>query len=233
MIPAMAATRTTAAEAVREIPDGATIMVGGFGLVGAPLTLIDALVHGSEARDLTIISNNIGEPGRGLGLLLRQGRIRKAIASFFTSNPEAVEAAMTGAIEFELLPQGTLAEAIRAGGAGIRGFYTPVGAGTELAGGREERVIDGVPCVLMEPLRADVALVRAEWADELGNIRYRLGAQNFNPAMASAATLTIAEAVEVLPVGGIEPEEIHTPHLFVDRLVDAELSIADVQGDGA
>lgn len=229
----MAATRTTAAEAIREIPDGATIMVGGFGLVGAPLTLIDALVHGSDATDLTIISNNIGEPGRGLGLLLRQGRIRKAIASFFTSNPEAVEAAMSGAIAYELLPQGTLAEAIRAAGAGICGFYTPVGAGTELAGGREERVIDGVPCVLMEPLRADVALVRAEWADGLGNLRYRLSAQNFNPAMASAATLTIAEAVEVLPVGGLEPESVHTPHLHVDRLVDAELSIGDVQGEDA
>jgi len=229
----MAATRTTAAEAIREVPDGATVMVGGFGLVGAPLTLIDALVHESAARDLTIISNNSGEPGRGLGLLLRQGRIRKAIASFFTSNPEAVEAAMAGAIAYELLPQGTLAEAIRAGGAGIRGFYTPVGAGTELAGGREERVIDGVPCVLMAPLRADVALVRAEWADALGNLRYRLSAQNFNPAMASAAALTIAEAVEVLPVGGLEPESVHTPHLHVDRLVDATLAIGDVQGDGA
>jgi len=229
----MAATRTTAAEAIREIPDGATIMVGGFGLVGAPLTLIDALVHQSQARDLTIISNNVGEAGRGLGLLLRQGRIRKAVASFFTSNPEAVEAAMSGAIAYELLPQGTLAEAIRAGGAGIRGFYTPVGAGTELAGGREERVIDGVPCVLMEPIRADVALVHAEWADALGNLRYRLTAQNFNPAMATAADLTIAEAVEVLPAGGLEPESVHTPHLFVDRLVDAELTIADAQGDGA
>lgn len=233
MIPAMAATRTTAAEAIREIPDGATIMVGGFGLVGAPLTLIDALVHQSQARDLTIISNNVGEAGRGLGLLLRQGRIRKAVASFFTSNPEAVEAAMSGAIAYELLPQGTLAEAIRAGGAGIRGFYTPVGAGTELAGGREERVIDGVACVLMEPIRADVALVHAEWADALGNLRYRLTAQNFNPAMASAADLTIAEAVEVLPAGDLEPESVHTPHLFVDRLVDAELTIADAQGDGA
>ncbi len=224
----MAATPTTAAEAVAEIPDGATIMVGGFGLVGAPLTLIDALVHGSTATDLTIISNNVGERGRGLGLLLRQGRVRKAVASFFTSNPEAVEAAMSGAIEYELLPQGTLAEAIRAGGAGIRGFYTPVGAGTELAGDREERVIDGVPCVLMEPLRADVALVRAEWADALGNLRYRLTARNFNPAMAAAGRLTIAEAVEILPVGGIEPESVHTPHLHVDRLVPAELSIADL-----
>ena len=175
----MAATRSTAIEAIAEIPDGATIMVGGFGLVGAPLTLIDALVEHSTATDLTIISNNTGEAGRGLGLLLRQGRIKKAIASFFTSNPEAVEAAMTGAIEYELLPQGTLAEAIRAGGAGIAGFYTPVGARTELAKGHEERVIDGVPHILQAPLRADVSLVYATWGDELGNLRYRRTAQNW------------------------------------------------------
>ena len=233
MIPPMAATRTTAIEAVAAIPDGATIMVGGFGLVGAPLTLIDALAHHSAARDLTIVSNNLGEPGRGVGLLLRQGRVRKAIASFFTSNPEAVEAAMSGAIEYELLPQGTLAEAMRAGGAGIAGFYTPVGAGTLLAEGREQREIDGRLCVLQPPLKADVALVYATWADELGNLRYRRTAQNFNPAMASAAALTIAEAAEILPVGGLAPEDIHTPHLHVDRLVPRELALADVQEAGA
>lgn len=232
MIPAMAATSTTAIEAIAEIPDGATIMVGGFGLVGAPLTLIDALVEHSTATELTIISNNTGEAGRGLGLLLRQGRIRKAIASFFTSNPEAVEAAMTGAIEYELLPQGTLAEAIRAGGAGIGGFYTPVGAGTELAAGHEERLIDGVPHILQSPLHADVSLVYATWGDELGNLRYRRTAQNFNPAMATAAALTIAEVAELLPVDAIAPEDIHTPHLYVDRIVPRELSLADVQGAG-
>ena len=219
----MAATRTTALEAVAEIRDGATIAVGGFGLVGAPLTLIDALAHHSEARDLTVISNNIGEPGRGLGLLLRQGRIRKAIASFFTSNPEAVEAAMSGAIEYELLPQGTLAEALRAGGAGIAGFYTPVGAGTELAEGREQREIDGRLCVFQPPLHADVALVYATWGDALGNLRYRRTAQNFNPAMASAAALTIAEVAE--QVDGFAPEDIHTPHLYVDRVVPREIAL--------
>jgi 3-oxoacid CoA-transferase subunit A/3-oxoadipate CoA-transferase alpha subunit len=233
MIPAMAATRTTAIEAIAEIPDGATIMVGGFGLVGAPLSLIDALVEHSTATNLTIISNNTGEAGRGLGLLLRQGRIRKAIASFFTSNPEAVEAAMSGAIEYELLPQGTLAEAIRAGGAGIGGFYTPVGAGTELGKGHEERLIDGVPHILQAPLRADVSLVYATWGDELGNLRYRRTAQNFNPAMASAGALTIAEVAEIRPVGGFEPEDVHTPHLYVDRLVERTLSLADVQGANA
>ena len=127
---------------------GDTVMVGGFGLVGAPLTLLDALVEQSDATDLTIVSNNIGEPGRGLGKLLRQGRIRRGISSYFTSNPEAVAAVNAGEIEATLLPQGTFAEAIRAGGAGIGGFFTPVGAGTLLAEGKEERVIDGVPHVL-------------------------------------------------------------------------------------
>jgi 3-oxoacid CoA-transferase A subunit len=224
----MAARRSTAIEAVAAIPDGAAIMVGGFGLVGAPLTLIDALVEHSTARDLTIISNNVGEAGRGLGLLLRQGRVRKAISSYFTSNPEAVAAAMAGDIDYRLVPQGTLAEGIRAAGAGIRGFWTPTGAGTELAEGREQRVIDGVPCVLEEPIRADVALVRAAWADELGNLRYRRSARNFNPAMATAARLTIAEAEEIRAVGGLEPEDVHTPHLHVDVLVPATISIADL-----
>lgn len=229
----MAAKSTTISEAIAEIRDGDTIMVGGFGLVGAPLTLIDALVEQSTATELTIISNNVGEPGRGLGLLLRQGRIRKAIASFFTSNPEAVEAAASGALQYELIPQGTLAEAIRAGGAGIRGFYTPVGAGTELAAGREQREIDGILCVLQPPIHADVALIYATWGDALGNLRYRRTAQNFNPAMASAAALTIAEVAELLPIGGIDPETIHTPHLYVDRLVPSTLRLADLQGAGA
>ena len=144
----MTATLTTAAEAVSAIRSGDTVMVGGFGLVGAPLTLIDALVEESDATDLTIVSNNIGEPGRGLGKLLRQGRIRRGISSYFTSNPEAVAAVNAGEIEATLVPQGTFAEAIRAGGAGIGGFFTPVGAGTQLAQGKEERVIGGVRHVL-------------------------------------------------------------------------------------
>ena len=207
------------AEAVSVVRSGDTMMVGGFGLVGAPLTLIDALVESSDATDLTIVSNNIGEPGRGLGKLLRQGRIRRGISSFFTSNPEAVAAAHSGAIEATLLPQGTFAEAIRAGGAGIGGFYTPVGAGTLLAEGKEERLIDGVPHVLERPLRADVAFVYAACSDELGNLWYRKTARNFNPMMATAASVTIAEVGEIVPVGGIEPESIVTPHLYVDRLV--------------
>jgi len=210
----------SAAEAVAHVRSGDTVMVGGFGLVGAPLTLIDALVEESDATDLTIVSNNIGEPGRGLGKLLRQGRIRRGISSYFTSNPEAVAAVNEGRIVATLVPQGTFAEAIRAAGAGIGGFFTPVGAGTMLAEGKEERLIDGVPHILQEPIRADVALVYAARADTLGNLWYRRTARNFNPLMATAATITIAEAGEVVPVGTLEPESVVTPHLYVDYLVE-------------
>lgn len=210
---------TSAEEAVRHVRTGDTVMVGGFGLVGAPLTLIDALADHSDATDLTVVSNNIGEPGKGLGKLLRQGRIRRGISSFFTSNPEAVAAVNAGEIEATLVPQGTFAEAIRAGGAGIGGFFTPVGAGTSLAQGKEERTIDGVPHVLETAIRADVALVYAARADELGNLWYRHTARNFNPLMATAATVTIAEAGEIVGVGELEPEAVVTPHLYVDYLV--------------
>jgi 3-oxoacid CoA-transferase A subunit len=210
---------TSAEEAVRHVRTGDTVMVGGFGLVGAPLTLIDALADHSDATDLTVVSNNIGEPGKGLGKLLRQGRIRRGISSFFTSNPEAVAAVNAGEIEATLVPQGTFAEAIRAGGAGIGGFFTRVGAGTSLAQGKEERTIDGVPHVLETAIRADVALVYAALADELGNLWYRHTARNFNPLMATAATVTIAEAGEIVGVGQLEPEAVVTPHLYVDYLV--------------
>jgi 3-oxoacid CoA-transferase A subunit len=210
---------TSAEEAIRHVRTGDTVMVGGFGLVGAPLTLLDALVEQSDVSDLTIISNNIGEPGKGLGMLLRQGRIRRGISSYFTSNPEAVAAVNAGEIDATLLPQGTFAEAIRAGGAGIASFFTPVGAGTLLADGKEERLIDGVPHVLEQSIRADVALVFAARADTLGNLWYRRTARNFNPLMATAARVTIAEAGEVVPVGGIDPESVMTPHLYIDELV--------------
>ena len=206
-------------EAVSVIRSGDTVMVGGFGLVGAPLTLIDALVESSDADELTIVSNNIGEPGRGLGKLLRQGRIKRGIASYFTSNPEAVSAVNTGEIEATLVPQGTFAEAIRAAGAGIAGFLTTVGVGTPLAEGKEEHVVDGVPYVLERPIHADVALVYAARGDELGNLWYRRTARNFNPLMATAARATIAEVGEIVTVGELEPESIHTPHLYVDELV--------------
>jgi 3-oxoacid CoA-transferase A subunit len=217
----------SAEEAIGRVKTGDTIMVGGFGLVGAPLTLIDALVESSDATELTIISNNIGEPGRGLGKLLRQGRIKRGISSYFTSNPEAVAAVNEGKIEATLVPQGTFAEAIRAGGAGIAGFYVRVGAGTLLAEGKEERSFDGVPHVLERPIRADVALVYAARADELGNLWYRRTAANFNPLMATAATVTIAEAREIVPVGALEPESIGTQHLYVDCLVESDPGSAD------
>jgi len=206
-------------EAVVAIRSGDTVMVGGFGLVGAPLTLIDALVETSDADELTIVSNNIGEPGRGLGKLLRQGRIRRGISSYFTSNPEAVAAVNAGEIEATLVPQGTFSEAIRAAGAGIAEFLTPVGAGTLLAEGKEERVIDGVPHVLEQPIHADVALVYAARGDELGNLWYRRTARNFNPLMATAGRVTIAEVGEIVARGELDPESIHTPHLYVDQLV--------------
>ena len=207
------------AEAVALVPDRATLMVGGFGLVGAPLGLVDGLIEHTGVTGLTVISNNLGEPGRGLGRLLLEGRVRKAVGSYFTSNPDVVAAYLDGRLEIELMPQGTMAEAIRAGGAGIGGFYTRTGYGTALGEGREMRVIRDEPHLYQESLRADVALVRARAADELGNLVYAKTARNFNPDMATAADLVIAEVDEIVPVGALDPELIVTPHLFVDVLV--------------
>ena len=215
----MPAQVVTLSDALGRIRDGDTLLCGGFGLVGAAMTLLEGLATLSTARDLTVVSNNIGEAGRGLGALLRQGRIKHGISSYFTSNPEAVAAVNSGEITAQLLPQGTFSEAIRAGGAGLGGFFTPVGAGTLLAEGKEQREIDGVLQVLEQPIRGDVALIYADRADALGNLWYRKTARNFNPMMATAATLTIAEVREIVPIGGIEGESIHTPHIYVDLLV--------------
>jgi len=203
------------------VQDGMALMVGGFGLVGAPLTLIRSL-NASPRKDLTIISNNLGEPGKGLGETLRLGKVRRAIGSFFTSNPEVAEARGRGEIEVTLLPQGTFSEAIRAGGAGLGGFYAPTGVGTLLAEGKEVREIGGRKYLLEEPLHADVALVRARKADRLGNLVYYKTARNFNPMMATAADVVIAEVDEVVEVGDLDPEAISTPHLYVDYLVLAK-----------
>lgn len=219
---------TTAKEAIRLVRDGDTVMVGGFGLVGAPLTLLRELAR-SGVRDLTVISNNLGEPGRGLGVLLRNGQVRKAIGSYFTSNPDVAEAHAEGRLEVVLMPQGTFAEAIRAGGAGLGGFYTPTAVGTKLAEGREVRIINGRPYVFQEPLHADVALIRAYRADRLGNLTYYKTARNFNPVMAMAADLVIAEVDEVVEVGKLDPEAIVTPHLFVDYVVRAEERLGVVE----
>jgi 3-oxoacid CoA-transferase A subunit len=208
-----------AAAAAKLVQRGDTVMVGGFGLVGKPLTLVEALLDNPEATELAVVSNNLGEPGRGLGRLLLEGRVRKAIGSFFTSNPDVVAAYEAGTLDVELTPQGTLAEAIRAGGAGIGAFYVRTGAGTKLAEGRETRDIDGVPHLLWHALRADVALVRAKRADTLGNLVYEKTARNFNPDMATAAELVIAEVDEIVDVGALDPESVVTPHLLVDHLV--------------
>ncbi len=203
------------------------MMVGGFGMTGTPVHLLHALAE-TEARDLTYIANNIGEPGLGGGRLLRNGQIKKAIGSYFTSNREVVEAALNGDIDYELLPQGSMAEAIRAGGAGIGGFYTPTAAGTVFAEQAESRIINGKAHVFVAGLRADVALIRARRADEAGNLAYRMTEQNFNKAMATAADLVIAEADEILPVGALPPEQIHTTGNYVDVLVEAETTLDEL-----
>jgi 3-oxoacid CoA-transferase A subunit len=208
-------------DAIARIRDGMCIMVGGFGLVGAPLELIDELYRQGQ-KDLTVISNNVGEPGKGLSRLLEAGRIRKAIGSYFTSNPVVGEHVLAGKLEVELMPQGTFVEAIRAGGAGIGGFYTRASAGTLLAEGKETRVIGGQTYVLEYALTADVALIRAHKADRLGNLVYRKTARNFNPVMATAAKLVIAEVDEIVEVGQMDPEVIVTPHLYVDIIVQRE-----------
>ena len=207
-------------------PD-AVMMIGGFGMTGTPTHLLHALAE-TDVAGLTYIANNIGEEGLGGGRLLRNGQIKKAIGSFFTSNPEAVAAAQSGAIEFELMPQGSLAEAIRAGGAGLGGFYTPTAADTVLAAQAETKLIRGIPHVYVPALRADVALIRAWQADSAGNLVYRRTEQNFNKAMATAADLVIAEAETIVPVGQLGPNHIHTTGNYVDVLVQASTTLAEL-----
>ncbi len=202
----------------RSLFDGASVMVGGFGLVGKPLTLVSAL-NASPFRDLTILSNNLGEPGRYLGRTLLLGKVRRAVGSYFTTNPDVVRAHAEGRIQVTLLPQGTVSEAIRAGGAGLAAFYTPTGVGTLLAEGKEVREFHGRSFILEEALTADVALIRAHRADRLGNLVYYATARNFNPVMATAARKVIAEVDEVVEPGELDAEQIATPHLFVDHLV--------------
>ncbi|MBL3645086.1 CoA transferase subunit A [Bacillus sp. RHFB] len=203
------------------VKNGHTLMVGGFGLIGAPLTLIDGLAK-KDVAGLTVISNNLGEKGKGLGVLLSQKKIKKAIGSYFTSNREIGEFYQRGEIELELLPQGTLAESIRAGGAGIGGYYTKTGVGTDLAKGKEVREINGATYIFEPAIRANVAFIRAWKADALGNLVYYKTARNFNPAMATAADVVIAEVDEIVEPGELSPEEIVTPHLFVDGIIKAK-----------
>ena len=217
----------TAAQAASKVKDGDIIFGGGFGMTGNPVHLLNELAK-TTTKNLTYVGNNVGEQNLGGGKLLLNGQIKKMIGSFFTSNPDAVKAAQTGAVEYELLPQGTLAEAIRAGGAGIGGFYTPTSAGTVIAKDKEVKIIGGKEYVFEKALHANVAFIRAWKADTAGNLTYRMTEQNFNKAMATAADLVIAEVEEIVAVGEIEPEHIHTPGCYVDYLVQATLTIEDL-----
>jgi 3-oxoacid CoA-transferase len=213
--------------AAKMVKDGDTLLQGGFGMTGNPVHLMHALAE-IGTKNLTFIGNNTGEAGLGGGRLLRNGQIKKMIGSFFTSNPDAVKAAQNGEVEYELLPQGTLAEAIRAGGAGIGGFYTPTSAGTVIAQGRETKIIDGKEQVFIKGIKANVAFIRAWKADTAGNLTYRMTEQNFNRVMATAADLVIAEVEEIVAVGSIEPEHVHTPGCYVDYLVQAHITLEEL-----
>ncbi|MGQ0845759.1 MAG: 3-oxoacid CoA-transferase subunit A [Sporichthyaceae bacterium] len=210
----------TADDAVRGIADGATVLIGGFGGAGMPVALIDALVR-LGPRELTVVSNNAGNGDWGLAALLAAGQVRRMVCSY----PRQIDSHVfdglyrAGKIELELVPQGTLAERIRAGGAGIGGFYTRAGVGTLLAEGKETRSIDGVDYLLELPIHADVALIQALRADDMGNLVYNKTGRNFGPIMATAAALTVAEVREVVALGDLDPEHVVTPGIYVDRVV--------------
>lgn len=206
-----------AEEAIRDIADGMTLMLGGFGLCGIPENCITALVN-KGTKGLTCISNNAGVDDFGIGLMLQQRQVRKMISSYVGENAEFERQLLSGELEVELIPQGTLAERCRAGGAGIPAFYTPAGFGTEVAEGKEVRYFDGKPYLLEAWLKADFAIVKAWKGDTSGNLIYKGTARNFNPMMATAGKITIAEVEELLPVGSLDPNEIHTPGIFVQRI---------------
>ena len=208
------------AAALEGIRDGATILSAGFGAVGAPDELLDGLLA-KGVRDLVVVSNNAGSGMRGLAALIDAGMVRKVICSFpRTDDPRAFDAAYkAGRIELELVPQGIISERMRAAAAGLGGFYSPVGVGTKLADGKEVREIDGKRYVFEKPLRGDVALLRAHRADRWGNLAYRKSARNFNPVMAMAAELTVVQTKQMVELGDIDPECVHTPGIFVDRVV--------------
>lgn len=221
----------TADEAVAGIEDGATVLVGGFGLAGMPFDLIDALIR-QGAKDLTIVANNAGNGEVGLAALLKAGRVRKVLCSF----PRQVDSYVfddlyrTGKVELEVVPQGNLAERMRAAGAGIGAFYSPTAVGTPLAEGKELRTIDGRDYLLEHPIKGDYALIAAHRADRLGNLVYRRTARNFGPVMATAATTTIAQVSEVVDTGALDPEAVVTPSIYVDRVVRVEARHYTVQG---
>jgi len=206
--------------AIFDVTDGASIMVGGFGLCGIPENLIQALVR-KNVRNLTTMSNNAGVDGFGMGFLLSNRQIRKHIGTYVGENKLLEEMVLKGEIELELVPQGTFSERIRAGGAGIPAFFTPTGFGTLVAEGKEVREFDGRPCIMERALRADFAFVKAWKGDAWGNLMYRKTARNFNPMMATAARVTIAEVEHLVPVGKIDPDNVHTPGVYVKRIFQA------------
>ena len=213
---------SSAEEAIRDIQDGATIMIGGFGLCGIPENLIRALVK-KGTKDLTTISNNVGVDGFGLGLLLGNGQIRKHIGTYVGENKLLEEMVLKGTVELELNPQGTFSERIRAGGAGIPAFFTPTGFGTVIGDGKEVREFNGRPHIMERALRADFAFVKAWKGDKWGNLVYRKTARNFNPMMATAAKVTIAEVEEMVEVGELEPDQVMTPSVYVKRIFQGEV----------
>jgi 3-oxoadipate CoA-transferase alpha subunit len=210
----------TADEAVTQVADGSTVLVGGFGMAGMPVALIDALIR-QGAGDLTVVSNNAGNGDTGLAALLATGRVRKMVCSFPRQSDSWVFDGLyrAGEIELEVVPQGTLAERMRAAGAGIGAFYSPTGVGTPLAEGKETREIDGRTYVLEMPMGGDLALIGAHRADAMGNLVYRKTARNFGPVMATAATTVVAQVREVVDIGAIDPEAVVTPSIYVDRVV--------------
>jgi len=211
---------TSAADALGHVEDGSTVLIGGFGAVGQPLALIDGLIE-NGARDLTIVANNAGVGREGLARLLELRRVRKVICSFPRSSDPVVfeELYNAGLLELEIVPQGTLAERMRAAGAGIPAFFTPTAVGTALAGGKERRTIDGREHVLEYALKADIALVEAWQADRWGNLTYRRSGRNFNPVMATAAERTIVQTQHMVGLGALDPEAIVTPGVFVDAVI--------------
>lgn len=210
----------SADEAVADIPEGAVIMSGGFGLSGNPENLIAAIAR-KGVKHLTLISNNCGTTELGLGVLLQAKQVKKMIASYVGENKEFERQYLSGELEVELNPQGTLAERIRAAGCGLGGFFTPTGVGTLIAEGKETRVIDGREYVLEKPLRADFAIVRAWKADVYGNLVFRKTARNFSPLMCMAAKTTLVEAEHIVEAGEIDPDQVHTPSIFVHRIIHA------------
>lgn len=218
-------------EAVAGIEDGSTVLVGGFGLAGMPFDLVDALIR-QGAKELTVVSNNAGNGEVGLAALLQAGRVRKVICSFPRQADSYVFDALyrAGEVELEVVPQGNLAERMRAAGAGIGAFYCPTGVGTPLAEGKESRVIDGREYLLEHPLRGDYALISAHCADRLGNLVYRKTARNFGPVMATAAATTIVQVDTVVDTGELDPEEVVTPSIYVDRVVAVTSRHYTVQG---